>query len=73
MSNHLHLITVELSGIQPSDMRHRLGKASQISQSFPCSDAFAKGLHITFDGRSVVEQSLGEFHDSYEGPSSDLM
>ena len=48
----------------------RLGKASQ---SFPYSDAFAKGLHTTFDGRFVFEQSLGEFHDSYEGPSSDLI
>ena len=51
-------------------MRHGLGKASQ---SFPYSDAFAKGLHTTFDGRSVFEQSLGEFHDSSEGPSSDLI
>ena len=64
------LSTVELSETQPRDMRHGLGKASQ---SFPYSDAFAKGLHTTFDGRSVFEQSLGEFHDSSEGPSSDLI
>ena len=62
--------TVDLSEIQPRDMHHGLGKASQ---SFPYSDAFAKGLHTTFDGRFVFEQSLGEFHDSYEGPSSDLI